>query len=106
MPKPAITTFSSLAVSQSITNKDNGFYAPQLTQAQIDEIPASTLKNGAIIYNLDINQFQFYSNNTWQNSGDVRGPAVSVANNIAIFADTTGKVIADSGISIAQIPAP
>jgi hypothetical protein len=106
MPKPAITTFSSLAVSQSPTNKDNGFYAPQLTQAQIDEIPASTLKDGAIVYNLDTNQFQFYSDNAWQNSGDVQGPAVSVAHNIVIFADNTGKVIEDSGISIALIPAP
>jgi len=35
MPKPAITTFSSVAVKPSSTNKDNGLYAPQLTAAQI-----------------------------------------------------------------------
>ena len=109
MPKPAITRVSSMVIDSNyndLNSKNNGFYAPQLTQAQINAIPASTLKDGAIVYNLDTNQFQFYSDNAWQNSGDVQGPAVSVAHNIVIFADNTGKVIEDSGISIALIPAP
>jgi len=109
MPKPAITTFSSLAVNQSPTNKDNGLYAPELTQDQIDAIPADTLRNGAIVYNLTENFFQIYENDEWQSinttTGDVKGPGVSVANNIATFSDNTGKVIQDSGVNIAQVPA-
>ena len=67
MPRPAITTFSSLAVKESPTNKDNGFYAPQLTTAQRDAIPATTLVNGAIIYNTATNTFQNYTNGAWNN---------------------------------------
>lgn len=37
-------------------------------------------------------------------SGDVTGPASSTADNLASFADTTGKVIQDSGISSSDVP--
>jgi hypothetical protein len=36
-------------------------------------------------------------------TGDVTGPAGAVANRLAIFADTTGKLIADSGIAATQL---
>jgi hypothetical protein len=36
-------------------------------------------------------------------SGDVVGPAVSVAGNIATFDDTTGKIIEDSGVALSDI---
>ncbi len=39
-------------------------------------------------------------------SGDVVGPASSVAGRIATFLDTTGKAIADSGKSVADLRAP
>jgi len=108
MPKPAITTFSSLAVNQSPTNKDNGLYAPELTKEQIDNIPADTLRNGAIVYNTTDNVFQIYENSNWEDinitGGDVEGPEISVVNNIATFNDDTGKVIQDSGVNIAQVP--
>jgi hypothetical protein len=103
MPKPAITNFSSVAVSPSVTNQNNGLYVPQLTQAQINKIPAATLKNGAIVYNLDLNVFRIYTSNAWAtintSNGDVKGPAVSVTGNIPTFADTTGKLIQDSGLN-------
>ncbi len=35
--------------------------------------------------------------------GDVTGPASSVADNIATYADTTGKTIKDSGVSISSL---
>lgn len=38
-------------------------------------------------------------------SGDVVGPASSVANNLAAFGDTSGKLLADSGLSIAAVTA-
>lgn len=44
-----------------------------------------------------------------EGDGDVKGPASSVAGNLATFSDASGKVIADSGVSVAsvlQIPDP
>jgi hypothetical protein len=35
--------------------------------------------------------------------GDVFGPASAVAGNLAVFADTTGKLLADSGESVASL---
>jgi len=67
MSKPAITRVSNLAITPSSTNKNNGFYAPQLTAAQIAAIPAATLVNGAIIYNTTTNTFQNYINGAWNN---------------------------------------
>lgn len=37
--------------------------------------------------------------------GDVVGPASSTTNNIAVFGDTSGNVLADGGVSIAQLQA-
>jgi hypothetical protein len=84
VPKPAITTFSSVLVSQSNTNINNGLYAPQLTPALIAEIPAATLINGAIIYNTSINLFQVYVNGEWVNiftTPDNAGNLVVPSNN-------------------------
>jgi hypothetical protein len=36
-------------------------------------------------------------------TGDVVGPASSTANNIAVFADETGKVIADGGVTVSSL---
>ncbi len=108
MPKPAITTFSSLAVNQSPTNKDNGLYAPELTQEQIDAIPVDTLRNGAIVYNLTEDAFQIYENDQWQfintTAGDVVGPNGAGDSNVPVFDGTTGKIIRDSGVPIAPVP--
>ena len=50
MPKPPITTFSSLNLNNRNPNfKDLGLYAPELTQTEINEIPSGTLRNGAIV---------------------------------------------------------
>ena len=108
MPKPAITTFSSLAVKESPTNNENGLYVPQLTTAQRDAIPDP--KNGGIIYNLDTHTVETRVNNAWIDTGgngNVVGPTIPTApNNIATYADTTGKVLQDTGININTVPAP
>jgi hypothetical protein len=65
MPKPAITRVPNLAITPVSTNKNNGLYAPQLTTTQITTIPASTLTNGAIVYNTTTNTFQVYQNGVW-----------------------------------------
>lgn len=112
MPKPAITTFSSVAVKPSSTNKDNGLYAPQLTAAQIAAIPANTLVNGAIVYDTDVNLLKSFVNGalvdvgTGPGVGDVVGPAGANGNNIATFDGATGKLIQDSGVAIGQVPGP
>ena len=99
MPKPAITTFSSVAVKPSSTNKDHGLYAPQLTAAQIAAIPANTLVNGAIVYDTDDNRLKTRVNgivqqiNTGPNVGDVVGPGGAVDNNIATFNGATSTLI-------------
>ena len=68
MPRSAITRINGgLQVAANATNKNNGFYAPQLTTAQRDAIPATTLVNGAIIYNTATNTFQNYTNGAWNN---------------------------------------
>jgi hypothetical protein len=69
MPRSAITRVSSLAITPSSTNKNNGFYAPQLTTAQRDAIPASTLTNGAIIYNTTATTYQVYQTYVNANGG-------------------------------------
>ena len=110
MPKPPITTFSSLNLNNRNPNfKDLGLYAPELTQTEINEIPAGTLRNGAIVYNKDADLFQLYERNNWKqintSGGDVNGPNVSVVNNIAIFNNIDGTEIADSGVAITNVPA-
>jgi len=61
MPREAITRINGgLQVAANTYNKNNGFYAPQLTTAQRDAIPAGTLTNSAIIYNTTLNVFQSY----------------------------------------------
>ena len=68
MPRSAITRINGgLQVAANATNKNNGFYAPQLTTVQRDAIPAATLVNGAIIYNTTTNTFQNYTNGLWNN---------------------------------------
>lgn len=72
MPRPAITRINGgVQVAANTTNKNNGFYAPQLTTVQRDAIPARTLTNGAIIYNTTLGIYQFYqvinAVSTWAN---------------------------------------
>ena len=94
MPKPAITTFSSVAVKPSSTNKDNGLYAPQLTTAQIAAIPANTLVNGALVYDTDANRLKSFVNGglvdvgTGTGSGSINtslATTVECQNRIQIF---------------------
>lgn len=105
MPKASITRFSGVAIDPVSSNNNNGLYPPQLTTAQRDAIPIDVLKDGGVIYNIDVGELQTY-NNGWQDmvgTGNVTGPGVSVTDNIATFADTTGNVIKDSGVLATKI---
>jgi hypothetical protein len=83
MPRSAITRINGgLQVAANTTNKNNGFYAPQLTTAQRDAIPAGTLTNSAIIYNTTLNVFQSYqtigANSVWVNLSATTSAATGV----------------------------
>ena len=69
MPKAPVTRINGAfqVAANTTTNDNNGFYAPQLTTAQITAIPAGTLLNGAIVYNTTTNTFQVYQNGAWNN---------------------------------------
>jgi hypothetical protein len=108
MPLPPITRFSAIDTKASPTNKNNGLYAPELNQAQIDSIPTKTKHNGGIWYNTGNNTLEARINNNTvplaAGNGNVSGPANAANNNIAVFDGTTGKVIKDSGVSINKVP--
>jgi len=82
MPKPAITRVPNLAITPVSTNKNNGLYAPRLTTAQINAIPAATLVNGAIIYNTTSNTYQIYQvingASAWGNLGATTSGATGI----------------------------
>ena len=96
MPRSAITRINGgLQVAANTTNKNNGFYATQLTTVQRDAIPATTLVNGAIIYNTTTNTFQNYTNGVWNNLNS------SVATAGVGLVAGSSPVILPSGASVA-----
>ena len=84
MPKPAITRVPNLAITPVSTNKNNGLYAPQLTAAQRDAIPAATLANGAIVYNTDSGTLQSYLDGAWNNLNS----SITTATGVGLVAGT------------------
>lgn len=107
---PTLTMVGGQPVSAALELQatDAAFLPTRLTTAQRDDLSNPT--NGMLIYNTDAGVFEFYSGGVWTDfsagSGDVDGPAGSTADNIAIFSDTTGKLLADSGVSITQVTEP
>ena len=96
MPRSAITRINGgLQVAANTTNKNNGFYATQLTTVQRDAIPVATLVNGAIIYNTTTNTFQNYTNGVWNNLNS------SVATAGVGLVAGSSPVILPSGASVA-----
>lgn len=63
---------------------------------------------GTFRYSTTLRDFEGNVNGTWTSftAGAVTGPNSSVAGDIAVFDDTTGEVIADSGVNIGTITAP
>ena len=90
---------SSLFADFSIV--DPYTYLPKLTQTEIDLLAPLP---GSFLYNKDTNLLSYYNGTAWvilQNaggspSGDVFGPNSSITNNLAIFSNTTGKLLSDS----------
>ncbi len=84
--------------------KDLSFRAPpSLAIAENATTPTGAL--GAEIWSTTASKKLVWNGTAWVDAmggggsggGDVTGPASSVAGNVAVFADTSGKVLADSG---------
>lgn len=81
-----------------------GALLPSGTTAQRYSPPV----NGIIRYNTTINAFEGFVNGSWQSftAGAVIGPNSSIAGDIPIFADTSGKLLSDSGVHISDVTPP
>jgi hypothetical protein len=100
---PTMTKVGDETVSAAleVQSTEGGILFPRLSQDEIDDM---VVTNGIALYNVDDGVFNFYQNGGWSGNGDVVGPNGSIVDNIATFANTTGKLIQDSGVSITQVP--
>lgn len=85
-----------------IQSTTGALVVPRMTEDQRDDINAY---NGSLIFNTNTDEFNFSSLGDWYNVGNITGPDVSIVGDIAIFDNTTGNLLADSGVNIAAIPA-
>jgi hypothetical protein len=65
MSDTPITKLSSLDITPDPNSKYNGFYLPQLTNAERDAIPADALRNGGLIYNITTDKINAYVDEAW-----------------------------------------
>ena len=108
MPKPPITGFSNVSVNSGyVVNNNYGLYLPQLTTTKRNNIPQNVLKNGGIIYNITTNTLEAYVNNVWVDiyggvppANYVVGPHESMRNNLAVFDNDRGNLVADSNVPL------
>ncbi len=88
-----------------IQSTSGALLIPRMTTAQRDALVST---NAMMLYNTDLEVFNFFVDDEWvnisQGDGDVVGPDTSVDGNIATFNGTTGGVIKDSGVNIDQVP--
>lgn len=98
MPRTAVTRINGAFQVQANTAtnlKNNGFYAPQLTTAQIAGIPVGTLMNGAIVYNTTTGSYQIYQ------ARDFAAPTVYTWANLI---SSPMKAYVDDDTAVANIP--
>lgn len=98
------TDINSVAKGNPILPGTGGTLLPSGTTAQRYNPPV----NGVIRYNTQLNIFEGYVNGSWQpfDAGAIVGPPSSIAGDIAIFSDTTGNLLADSGVNISLVTPP
>ena len=98
------TPTQNISAVAEFASTDGGVVLPRMTN---EEEQALNPTSGMVIYNTDLGTLRCYQDDEWislaGHDGDVTGPNVSVANNIATFADDTGRLIKDSGIAISQV---
>ena len=99
---------SPAAIALEVQSTTGGVLVPRLTEAERDA-QAGFWLNGTVIYNSTDDEFQLYQADAWiaigTGGGDVNGPGVSVAGNIATWNNTAGTLLQDSGVNISQVPA-
>lgn len=79
----------------------NGLYPPKMTTAERDRIDPLVSANGGIIYNTDIENLEFRINDAWvEAAGTSTVGAPVVIDNLAMFANNSGTLIADSGFNV------
>lgn len=100
MTKNANGTVSASLEVQSTTG---ALLISRMTTAQRDADSFNPTE-GMLIYNRDLDVAQIYQNGAWvsigNGNGNVIGPNASILNDIAVFADNTGTVLADSGVNV------
>lgn len=107
IPLLSVQNGSPVSAALEIQSTDTALLLSRMTTAQMNAIPNPA--NGMLIYNTTVNQMYSYTAGAWipvaeGAVGDVVGPNVSITDDIAIFADTSGKVLADSGVNITKVP--
>lgn len=108
---PTMTEVGGTTVSAAleVQSTKGGFLPPRMTTLERDEMSAGTkeITNGLMIYNTDDDLLNVYQGGNWEEvettgNGFVVGPNASVINNIAVFNNGEGDLIADSGIKAYQ----
>src|ERR1700727_2546212 len=86
IPSPTEVNGQPIDAVLELQSTTRGLLVPRMTTAQRNLL---VVVDGFIIYNLTTNDFNLYANGAWGSvgAGSVIGPGVSVANDIAIFAD-------------------
>lgn len=104
----AFTAKVTLGASLDVQSTKGGIKSPQMTTAQRLALPATSAQNGMIVYDKTLQSLFVLENGSWSDfsSNGITGPGVSVVNDIVVFANTTGDLVADSGVSITQVPPP
>jgi hypothetical protein len=108
---PAVTG-PQVDAALEIQSSDGALLLPRMTAAQRDALNPT---NGMLVYvTVDgvtpVNAVFSYEDGVWvelasgAGSGDVDGPASSITDHIATYADLTGKVIKDSGALLTSSP--
>lgn len=92
---------NNVSAALEIQSTKGAFLPPRMTTAQRDA-PTFIPSNGMLIYNTTTNNMNTYQDGAWGESGNgsVNGPAVSVVSNLPRWANTTGSLLDDSGVTL------
>jgi len=97
----------SVSAAVEIQSTTGGFLLPRMTLTNRNDL---VVVPGMMVYNSTGDTLDFKLSSGWisvsSGSGNVVGPSGSTTNDIAIFGDTTGLVLIDSGVPIAAVTPP